>query len=93
MDFSFAALVRHQWEEGDLLIWDGACTLHARTLYSHENVDRVLYRLRVGEGHAVAIPGVANADSSTEIKAPVYCSDDGAVFKSLQQTKDPITAI
>ena len=38
---------RHDWDEGDLLIWDNTRTLHARSEYDESNVDRVLYRMRV----------------------------------------------
>ncbi len=37
----------HQWDEGDLLIWDNTRTLHARALYNESSVDRVLHRMRV----------------------------------------------
>lgn len=37
----------HQWDEGDLLIWDNTRTIHARSMYSEASVDRVLFRMRV----------------------------------------------
>mmetsp|Transcript_13298 Transcript_13298/g.28214 ORF Transcript_13298/g.28214 Transcript_13298/m.28214 type:complete len:315 (+) Transcript_13298:62-1006(+) len=37
----------HQWEEGDMVIWDNTRTLHARTPYSVEGTDRILYRMRL----------------------------------------------
>lgn len=81
----------HEWEEGDLVIWDGASTLHARTLYSHGSVDRVLYRLRVGGGEeqlAADVDASTSCSSSTsiminnKIKAPELL-EETAIAKPL----------
>jgi len=62
---------RHQWSEGDLLIWDNTRTLHARSEYDESNVDRVLYRMRVfGKKEEV----LADGERATRI---VCCDESG----------------
>lgn len=48
----------HQWNEGDLLIWDNTRTLHARSPYAEAAVERVLFRMRVlGKQEEVFVDG------------------------------------
>lgn len=37
----------HQWQEGDVLIWDNRCTLHRATPYDFDRYTRTLYRTQV----------------------------------------------
>jgi taurine dioxygenase len=38
---------RHQWQVGDLLMWDNRCTLHTGTLYDDTQYFRTMHRLWV----------------------------------------------
>ncbi len=38
---------RHQWQVGDLLMWDNRCTLHTGTLYDDKKYFRTMHRLWV----------------------------------------------
>ena len=40
-------IYRHEWNPGDLVIWDNRCTLHSATPYDSEKFRRVLYRTQV----------------------------------------------
>jgi len=71
----------HNWEEGDLVIWDNTRTLHARSPYNHACVDRVLYRMRVfGRKEYVVVDGKA----TTRIVC-VEEIDDTAVLEEKKQ--------
>jgi taurine dioxygenase len=38
---------RHQWRQGDILMWDNRCTLHTGTLYDDTKYFRTMHRLWV----------------------------------------------
>ena len=38
---------RHQWQVGDLLMWDNRCTLHTGTLFDDSKYTRLMHRLWV----------------------------------------------
>lgn len=40
------AMYRHRWTEGDLVVWDNRCSLHA-AVYDHGDQPRTLYRVMV----------------------------------------------
>jgi taurine dioxygenase len=40
-------IYRHQWREGDLVIWDNRCMLHTATLFDHEKYQRLMHRTTV----------------------------------------------
>jgi taurine dioxygenase len=37
----------HEWTEGDLLVWDNRCLIHAATWYDAENEQRLMWRTTV----------------------------------------------
>jgi len=38
---------RHQWQDGDLVIWDNRCTLHTASLFDHTRYTRLMFRTTV----------------------------------------------
>lgn len=38
---------RHQWEQGDIVVWDNRCTLHTATLFDDSKYVREMHRLWV----------------------------------------------
>ena len=38
---------RHEWEEGDLVIWDNRCVLHRATPYDATRYKRLMQRTTV----------------------------------------------
>jgi taurine dioxygenase len=40
-------IYRHQWQAGDLVIWDNRCTLHTASLFDHEKYLRLMFRTTV----------------------------------------------
>ena len=37
----------HEWNQGDLVIWDNRCTLHSATWFDAEHVSRIMWRTTV----------------------------------------------
>lgn len=55
---SDALVWSHHWQDGDLLLWDNRCTMHARSAVDHTQ-QRVMHRALVkGEAVVSAWPGV-----------------------------------
>ena len=46
---------RHQWQNGDLVMWDNRAVLHTASLFDHERYQRLMYRTTVAGG----APGLA----------------------------------
>jgi len=44
---SDAFVYRHQWRQGDLVIWDNRCTMHCATPYDDQKYRRVMHRTTV----------------------------------------------
>jgi taurine dioxygenase len=44
---SDAFTYRHQWQQGDLIIWDNRCTMHCATPYDDNKYRRVMHRTTV----------------------------------------------
>ncbi|ALM86295.1 TauD/TfdA family dioxygenase [Bordetella sp. N] len=44
---SDAFVYRHQWRQGDLVIWDNRCTMHCATPYDDHKYRRVMHRTTV----------------------------------------------
>jgi len=40
---------RHEWAEGDLIVWDNRCTMHRATPFDEMNVRRILHRTTVSD--------------------------------------------
>jgi alpha-ketoglutarate-dependent 2,4-dichlorophenoxyacetate dioxygenase len=51
---------RHEWQEGDLVIWDNRCVLHRGTPYDTMRYKRLLQRTTVSGDPAEPAPGAAN---------------------------------
>jgi len=51
---------RHEWQEGDLVIWDNRCVLHRGTPYDTTRYKRLLQRTTVSGDPAEPAPGAAN---------------------------------
>src|SRR3546814_14554451 len=48
---------RHEWRQGDMLVWDNRCLLHRATPYDAERYRRVMQRTTVaGDGPTVSPP-------------------------------------
>jgi len=41
----------HQWQPGDLLIWDNRCTIHAATGFDANNYTREMWRVTINNDH------------------------------------------
>jgi alpha-ketoglutarate-dependent taurine dioxygenase len=39
---------RHEWQEGDAVVWDNRCVLHRATLYDTERHQRLMQRTTIG---------------------------------------------
>jgi taurine dioxygenase len=37
----------HEWTEGDLIVWDNRCLIHAATWFDAETVQRLMWRTTV----------------------------------------------
>lgn len=46
--------VKWQWQEGDIVVWDNRCTLHAATGFDYERYDREMWRLTLLDRPEVA---------------------------------------
>jgi alpha-ketoglutarate-dependent 2,4-dichlorophenoxyacetate dioxygenase len=51
---------RHEWQEGDLVIWDNRCILHRGTPYDTTRYKRLLQRTTVSGDPAEPALGAAN---------------------------------
>ncbi|MBM3520689.1 MAG: TauD/TfdA family dioxygenase [Alphaproteobacteria bacterium] len=47
----------HEWDAGDLLIWDNRCLMHAATWYDAAALQRVMWRTTVGGNPGAAYAG------------------------------------
>jgi alpha-ketoglutarate-dependent 2,4-dichlorophenoxyacetate dioxygenase len=50
---------RHEWHDGDLVIWDNRCVLHRATPYDSARHKRLLQRTTVGGDPAEPLPALA----------------------------------
>ena len=41
------AVYRHEWQVGDLVIWDNRCTMHTATVYDFDNEPRLMHRTTI----------------------------------------------
>lgn len=51
----------HEWTQGDMLIWDNRCLVHAATWYDHEREERVMWRTTVHGNPGAAYAGEAKS--------------------------------
>jgi taurine dioxygenase len=47
----------HEWDLGDLLVWDNRCLMHAATWYDAEKLERVMWRTTVSGNPGAAYAG------------------------------------
>ena len=51
----------HEWTEGDLVIWDNRCTIHAATWFDADRVRRIMWRTTVSGNPGPAYAGEAKS--------------------------------
>ena len=51
---------RHEWQEGDLVIWDNRCVLHRGTPYDTTRYKRLMQRTTVSGDPVEPVPGAAH---------------------------------
>jgi taurine dioxygenase len=51
----------HEWTQGDMLIWDNRCLVHAATWYDHAREQRVMWRTTVHGNPGAAYAGEAKS--------------------------------
>jgi alpha-ketoglutarate-dependent 2,4-dichlorophenoxyacetate dioxygenase len=55
---------RHEWREGDLVVWDNRCVLHRATPYDTERHKRLMQRTTVSGDPGEFAPGAASREGS-----------------------------
>ena len=51
----------HEWQQGDLLVWDNRCLVHAATWYDGDNEQRLMWRTTVHGNPGAAYAGEAKS--------------------------------